>query len=307
LASPEVKEGRPAVKPCTSYLFLPAHRAGWAEKAARSGSQAVILDLEDAVPDDAKEDAREVAARSISWLSARRPDVVVLVRPNGLESGLTARDLDAVLVPGLHGLLLPMVRTADDVRAFEDLVAGIEPARAGLDKVAFIPSLETAQSVANCEALATASPRVWSLQAAAARGADIEREIGFEFSEEGLETLYLRSRAVLACRANGLEHPLVGVWQDIKNLEGLRRYARQNRGLGFRGQLIIHPSHAHEVNAVYGAAPQVLDRYGRMVRAFDEAVAAGHGAVDFEGEHIDKAHIQTARDYLAGHEQSGEH
>jgi citrate lyase subunit beta/citryl-CoA lyase len=295
------------VKPCSSYLFLPGHRVGWAEKAARSGAQAVIIDLEDAVPDHAKEGAREVAEESISWLATHRPDVVVLVRPNGLDTGLTVPDLEATVVPGLHGLLLPMVRTADDVRAFEELLVGVEVRTPGLSPVFLIPSLETAQAVANCEQLATASDRVWSLQAAAARGADIEREIGFEFTEGGLETLYLRSRVVLACRANRLLHPLVGVWQDVKNLDGLRRFAQQNRELGFRGQMIIHPSHAREVNEIYGASRHVLDRYRRMIQAFDDALADGNAAVCFEGEHIDKAHIQTARDFLARYDQDGAH
>jgi citrate lyase subunit beta/citryl-CoA lyase len=291
------------VKPCSSYLFLPGHRVGWAEKAARANAQAVIIDLEDAVPQGAKDEARAVAIKSIGWLREHRPEVVVIVRPNGLETGLSAADVEAVTVPGLHGLLLPMVRSADEVREFASMLD-----RFGTDEAAgqvrLVPSLETAQSVANCESLATASERVWSLQAAAARGADIEREVGFEFTEEGLETLYMRSRVVLACRANGLTHPLVGVWQDIKNIDGLRRYSHQNRQLGFRGQLIIHPSHAEHVNDVYGAAPEILDRYRRMVAAYDAAAAAGLGAVDFEGEHIDKAHAQTARDELARHEKS---
>jgi citrate lyase subunit beta/citryl-CoA lyase len=153
--------------------------------------------------------------------------------------------------------------------------------------------------VANCESLAQATTRVGTLLVAAAKGADIAREIGFEWSIGGLETLYLRSRAIVACRSAGITHPICGVWQDIGDLEGLNTFARQNRQLGFRGQVLLHPSHVASVNEVYGVSATELDRYERMVAAFDAAVGTGRAAVQFEGEHIDIAHAQTAREVLA--------
>ncbi|KAA1416966.1 CoA ester lyase [Nocardioides humilatus] len=288
-----------------SYLFVPAHRDGWVQKAVAAGAQAVILDLEDSVPPTQKLRARALAADSIRWLRAHHPEVGVLVRPNALDTGLAQDDVDACVMDGLHGLLLPMVRTAEDVTDFCALVSDAElEARVSLpNRIKLIPSLETAQSVVNCEALATASHRVWSLQSAVARGGDVERELGFEWTVDGLETVYYRSRAVLACRAAGLEHPLVGVWQDIDDLSGLERFALQNRRLGFRGQLLIHPSHCRTVNEVYGASREELDRCRRLVAAYEHAAQRGLGAVDFEGEHVDIAHVKTA---LAVMERNGE-
>ncbi|WP_433503130.1 HpcH/HpaI aldolase/citrate lyase family protein [Pseudonocardia halophobica] len=287
------------MKPYRSILFVPGHKVGWPEKAAASGTDAVLLDLEDAVPEDRKAEARDHTAEAVDRLRALHPDLGVLVRPNGLESDHHARDVRAAVAGGAHALLLPMVRTARDVVAFDALVTAAE-IDAGLPRgtVELIPSLETAASVLHCDELAIASPRVAALQAAAAEGADIERDLGFTWTPDGLETLYLRSRAVLACRAHGLRHPLVGVWQDLRDTAGLAAYARQNRGLGFAGQLVLHPSHVATVNEVYGFRPDEVARLERLVTAFEAAEARGDAALNFEGEHIDIAHARTAREHL---------
>src|SRR5215218_7921206 len=113
--------------PYRSILFVPAHRSEWAEKGARSGADAVLLDLEDAVPEAAKAEARATA----------------------LDTDHHARDVAAVVAARPDALLLPMVRTAADVIAFDALVTAAE-IEAGLPRgtVGLIPSLETAASVA---------------------------------------------------------------------------------------------------------------------------------------------------------------
>lgn len=287
------------MKPYKSLLFVPGHRGDWVDKAVRAGTDAVILDLEDAVPEQLKAEARQTVAESVARLRAEHPDVGVVVRPNGLGTPHVGKDLAAVVRPGVDALLLPMIYTAEDVIRFDALVGyfesehGVEPGSVGL-----VPTLETAQSVANCEQLASATPRVASLLVAAAKGADIAREIGFEWTLEGLETLYLRSRALVACRAAGITHPICGIWQDVHDLDGLATFTAQNRRLGFRGQVLLHPSHVATINATYGLTDEELDRYRRMVAAFEAAEAQGRAAVDFEGEHIDIAHVQTARQML---------
>lgn len=297
---PILSSSRFQMPPFRSLMFVPGHREGWAQKAARSGTDAVILDLEDAVPAGEKAAARENVAGSVAWLRENRPDVGVVIRPNGLDSGHAGKDLAAVVQRGVSALLLPMIRTAEDVVRFDALLGYFEEER-GMPpgSVGLIPTLETAQSVANCESLAQATPRVATLLVAAAKGADIAREIGFEWTLGGLETLYLRGRAIVACRSAGISHPICGVWQDIADLAGLETFALQNRQLGFRGQVLLHPSHVAAVNEVYGVSDDELDRYQRMVEAFEAAVSTGKAAVQFEGEHIDIAHVETARQVLA--------
>lgn len=288
------------MRPLRSLLFVPAHREGWAHKAATAGTDAVIVDLEDSVPESGKADARGTAAATIDALHTDFPDLTVLVRPNPLDTVHFGRDLQAVVRPGLHGLLLPKIYGPREVLDFAALLDHFEIS-AGMDRgsVEVIPTLETAKSLVNCEQIAAAHPRVASLMVAAARDADVSREVGFEWTPEGLETLHYRSKAVLACRAAGLAHPIVGLWQEIGDLDGLRTFAEGNRRLGFAGQVLIHPSHVATVNDVYAPDPKLVDRFRRMIEAFEQASAAGHAAALFEGEHVDIAHIKTARGVVA--------
>lgn len=288
------------MRPLRSLLFVPAHRDGWAQKAARAGADAVILDLEDSVPEPSKAEARALASHTIDSLRAEHPEVTVLVRPNPLDTDHFGRDLAAVVRPGLGGLLLPKIYGPREVLDFASLLEHFE-IEASLPRgvVEVIPTLETARSLVNCESIAAAHPRVASLMVAAARDADVSREVGFCWTAEGLETLHYRSKAVLACRAAGLRHPIVGLWQEIADLAGLRRFAEDNRRLGFAGQVLIHPSHIETVNDVYAPEPKVVQRFRRMIDAFEQAQANGQAAALFEGEHVDIAHVKTAREVVA--------
>ncbi|MBY4127547.1 CoA ester lyase [Rhodococcus fascians] len=288
------------MRPLRSLLFVPAHREGWADKAVSAGVDAVILDLEDSVPPEQKELARSRAASAIDALHREKAAVTVLVRPNALDTQDYGRDLAAVVRPGLDALLLPKIYTEREVLDFAALVGSCEiDAAMDAGSIEFVPTLETAKSLVNCESIAACHPRVASLMVAAAKDADVSREVGFTWTAEGLETLHYRSRAVLACRAAGLRHPIVGLWQDISNIDGLRTFAEGNKRLGFAGQVLIHPSHVQTANDVYAPDPAVVDRFRRMITAFDAAREKGLAAVYFEGEHIDIAHVTTARDVVA--------
>jgi len=283
------------VKPYRSMLFVPGHKADWADKAIASGADAIILDLEDSVPAGEKGQARKTVRDTIDRLDAANVRAGVWVRPNSADSGLMGADLECVMTRGLDGLFLPKVFTAREVVGIDAVVSHIEK-REGLEpaSIGLIITFETAASMAHCEEIAAASPRTASLLGATGPNADVGRELGFEFTPEGLETLYLRSRIVLACRANGLHHPLAGLWQDIADIAGFRRFAEDNRRLGYRGIVLIHPSHVAPANEVFTPTAENVEYYRRMILAFREAEAQGSAAVDFEGQHIDLAHVKTA-------------
>lgn len=290
------------MRPMRSILFVPGHRESWPAKAVAQGADGVILDLEDAVPVALKREARAAVARSIRALASGSRRVGVYVRVNALETGTTADDLAEVAIPGLDGVVLPKVYGERDVIACDDLLSQAER-RHGLaaGTMEIIVSLETAQAYASCERLLAASPRVATLFAATARDGDVARSIGFQFTPLGLETLYLRSRAVLAVRASGRRFPIAGVWQDLNDPDGARRFAEQNRQLGFTGQVLIHPSQIPVVNEVFTPSAQDVAFYQGMIQAFEAAEAAGAAAVLYEGQHIDYAHVKTAREVLELH------
>jgi len=279
-----------------SVLFVPGHKADWIGKALASPADAIIIDLEDAVPEADKATARQNARDAIL---AYEGDTRILVRINGLDTPDFGEDALAVAVPGLTAFLLPMLRTRDDVVAYDAVITAGE-LRNGVPRgtIEVVPSFETAESIARADDI-IAGPRVGGVMAAAAKDADIARSVGFRWTAGGLETLYLRSRIVVSARAAGLEMIVLGLWQDVRDLDGLRTFARDNAGLGFTGQVLIHPSHAAVVNDEYGLSDERVAYYQRLVAAFEDGVRAGHGAVSFEGEHIDLAHANNARALLA--------
>jgi citrate lyase subunit beta/citryl-CoA lyase len=285
-----------------SILFVPGHRESWPAKAVAAGADGVILDLEDSVPVNLKEQAREVTAASIRSLAAGPRRIGVYVRLNALETGMTGDDLERIAIPGLNGVLLPKNFGPRDIIACDALITHFER-RNGVTPgaIEIVVSLETAQAYASCEDILAASPRVATLFAGTAKDADVSRSIGFQFTPQGLETLYLRSRALLAVRASGRQFSWVGLWQDLNDIEGARQFAIHNRQLGFTGMVAIHPSHIAIANEVFAPSEQDVVFYSGMIETFEKAEAQGIAAVLYEGQHIDYAHVKTAREVIAMH------
>lgn len=283
--------------PYRSILFVPAHKPAWAEKALASGADCVVLDLEDSVPAELKQASRATVRETLPRLREQRPEVGLFVRPNAITTGLAGADLEAVVCPELDGLFTPKIRNAADVLRWETLIDWFE-VRNGADGLEMIVPVEMVDAIMNAPEIASASPRVGAMIGPTSEHADIARAVGYRQSREGTETLYLRSRILLACRQAGI-HPLTGLWEDLADLEGLRRFADYGLQLGFRGQVLIHPSHVPVVHEVYTPSDEEVAYYTELVETVEKAVADGHGAVRFRGQHVDLAHADKARDWLA--------
>ena len=260
-----------------------------------------MLDLEDAVPAELKAEARGLVAASIARAKEIAPNVGVLVRVNGLHTGETGADLEAVVVSGLDGVFAPKVESPDDVVRFETLLDWFER-RNHASGVELVIPIETALAVSKVEAIAQASPRIGAVIGATAEHADVAREIGFEWTPGGLETIAHRSRVLLACRVAGV-HALTGLWERMDDLEGLAAFCEQGRQLGFRGMVVIHPAHVPIVNAAFGPSEEDIAFYQGLVEAYEKAAAEGSGAVVYAGRHIDKAHLDKATQWLARAEE----
>jgi citrate lyase subunit beta/citryl-CoA lyase len=279
------------MRPYRSILFVPGHKPSWVEKAVKAGPDAIVLDLEDSVPS-----AEKSAARSVVAASLKDAVVNVFVRPNALSTRLLGADLEEVVQPGLTGLFLPKIEHAGDVLQVDALVDHFET-RNGVTGLEYIVPIETVKAIHNCREIALASPRVGAMIGPTAEHADIAREVGFEWTPEGLETLYLRSRVLLACREAGL-HALTGLWEDLANLDGLAEFAKAGRRLGFRGMIAIHPSHVPVINEAFTPSAEEIAFYRGLVEAYEEGAKRGEGAVRYGRVHIDKAHYDKARQFL---------
>jgi len=284
------------MKRIRSILFVPGNRPKWIEKIPTFGADAIILDLEDSVPDADKSGARQTVAESIGKLHAAKQRV--FVRTNKKRYIYDYEDLKAVVRPGLEGILVPKPEGVEDIELAAKMVAEAE-AENGVEvgSVKFIPALETARAAEQVFQIASHS-RICTVIGATARNADVSRSIGFQWTPEGLEGLYFKSRVVLACRAAGVRYPLGGMWQDVHDLAGLRKAAEWNRTLGFSGEVIIHPGSVPVINEVFSLSKDDKDYYRGIIDAFEAAEKAGKGAVMYRGEHIDIAHVKTARQLL---------
>jgi citrate lyase subunit beta/citryl-CoA lyase len=285
------------MKPLRSLLFVPGNKAAWMEKAPQYGADALILDLEDSVPHPDKATARTLVRQAIETLSARGQ--TLYVRVNALETNMTGDDLNAIVGAGLRGLLPPKVETAGDVSQLDTLLAYFEH-REGLTpgSIELIPTLETAKGIRNAYEIALASPRVASIAGGAGKGGDTNRSLGYRWTREGAETLFIRSKVLLDARAAGIQYPLVASWFDVGDRDGLIADAQRNRQLGFSGMLLIHPSHVAPVNQIFTPSVEELAYYRGLLDAMEKAEQQGTAAVAYQGAMVDIAMVKTAQQML---------
>jgi len=279
-------------------LYIPGSRPSWVENAPdRYDADGFVFDLEDSVAPDEKANARETLRDAIPDVGSR--DVGVLVRVNPAESGDMEDDLDAVVREGLDAVIVPKLSTAQEVTDVAAIVQYLETRRGLGSRVELVLVPETAYGMYNTYDLCSASGRVAAVVAGSAPGADVNRALGFDWSPEGTETLYLRSKVIMEGRAAGLDQLYGGVWVNIEDLEGLRNELELLSQLGYTGYQAIHPDHIEIVNEVFSPNPEEVAYYERLVETMEEtAQESGQGAVRFEGEMIDVAHLKTAERVL---------
>ena len=285
------------IKPSRSALFVPGNRPAWIEKAATYRADALILDLEDSVPDQEKVPARAITKAGIKALKAKGQ--AASVRINGFATGLTLDDLEGILCPELDSVSLPKVETVADMNELDALLTHLER-RMGLPVGTIETPLgcETAKAMRNVYEIATSCRRVKRVSLAAGPGGDAARAIGYMWSKEGMETLFLRSKVVLDARAAGIQYPTISSWWTIKDLEGLERDARWNRQLGYRGMTVMHPSHVPIVNKVFTPSADEIAFQKGLIQAIEEAEKKGIAAVTYKGDMVDEAMVKTAREML---------
>ena len=292
------------MRPYRSMLFVPGNKPGWMEKASGLGADALILDLEDSVPDGEKISARPLVRAAVKALKGKGQ--ACYVRVNGFATGLTLDDLEGVLCPELDGINLPKVEALQDMQALHTLLTHLETRmKIPAGSIETPLALETAKGMHHLYEIATSCPRVRRVTLAAGPGGDAARAIGYLWSKEGRETLFLRSKAVLDSRAAGILYPMINSWWNIKDLAGLEEDALGNRQLGFRGQTVIHPSHVAVVNRVYTPTEEEIAFCRGLIQAMEEAEKKRTAAVIYKGDMVDEAMVKTAREMLAFAESIG--
>ena len=280
-----------------SLMIMPANRADMLAKAPTYGADALVFDIEDSVPIAEKPKARELARE---YIGKHKANTVIHVRVNAIETGMLEADLEAVVVDGLTGVRLPKTESAATVRTVDALITALEKKR-GLNPgaVGIGPSLESAKGVWFAYEILSSSKRITSVTCGTAQDGDLQTDLGYTWTPEGDEVLYLRSRVLLAARAAGVEHVLDGSYANVRDAAGLRVNCEAARRLGYRGKSVIHPGQIATVNEIFKPTAQEIDYYRRVITAFDEAVARGSAATTVDGKLVDYAMVGMAKRVLA--------
>jgi citrate lyase subunit beta/citryl-CoA lyase len=257
-------------------------------RALELDADAVVFDLESAIPRGEALNARASVQRVLGVPAAAGP--ARFVRISDVRSADFAPDLDAAMHATLTGVLLPQVAGPEDVVVASDALDALDPA----GRVVLVPLVETANAVRTAFEIASASPRVAYFGAGVSRNGDIARAIGYRWSPDGLETLYLRSKVLIDARAAGVVNPITGIWGDVADLAGLRHFATQSRALGYEGLMCIHPSHVPVIHEVFTPTPRELREARELLDAAAAAERQGSGAFTLDGRLVDAAHVKTA-------------
>jgi citrate lyase subunit beta/citryl-CoA lyase len=297
-----------------SVLAVPASNLGMAEKALASAADSVFLDLEDAVAPDEKADARKMivnALKELDWQSRS-----TLYRANALDTPYFYRDVIEVVEEagnGLDALMIPKIQRPEDLHVVATLLSQIELA-VGLEPggIKIEAQIESAEGLVNMDAIARATGRLTALHfgpgdfAASVRMP--QRSIGVmdEWDEvyPGHRLHYAMHRLVVAARAAGLR-AVDGPVADHRDEEGLRKSCLLARSLGFDGKWCIHPAQIGVVNEVFSPTEEEIEWAKKVVAAYEEANAAGRGAITLDDQMIDAASIRMARNTLEQAPETG--
>jgi len=283
-----------------SLLFVPADSARKLEKGMTSGADALIVDLEDSVALDSKAKARISAAAFVREAMTSKTRPFILVRVNGLQTGMTDADLDAVAPAKPDAIMLPKaeggasVMHADAKLAVREAISNLPDGHIKILPIA----TETAASLFVAGTFAGSSARLNGLTWGAE---DLSTELGAH-ANRGADGRFLDpyrlARALCMAGASAAQVPAIDtVYVDFRNSEGFRRECEEAVRDGFVGKMAIHPAQVPIINEVFTPSPETLARAQSIVDAFEGS--PGAGVVGIGGIMYDRPHFARAQRLLA--------
>jgi citrate lyase subunit beta/citryl-CoA lyase len=290
-----------------SLLFIPGDSPGKLEKGLTSGADALIIDLEDSISAERKVEARQTALAFLQQQansSETRPRL--LVRVNGIETGLTDADLDVVMAGKPDAIMLPKAVGGPSVIHLDAKLTAREAIHNIADGATKIIALatETAAALFVTGSFANASPRLIGLTWGAE---DLSAELGAE-TNRGQDGRFLdpyrlaRSLCLAGAAAAGVQ-AIDTVYVDFRNAEGLKRETEDGRRDGFTARMAIHPAQVPIINAVFTPTREAVAHANKVIAAF--AAQPGAGVVGIDGKMYDRPHLVRAQQLVARAKAAG--
>jgi len=282
-----------------SLLFVPADGGAKLDKAMASGADAVIVDLEDSIAPERKDEARKLALSFLKDATAKVERPRILVRINGLDTGMTDADLDAIVPGAPDAVLFPKAEGGATVTHLDAKLTARE-AVAGLPEGAIKILAQAVESAAGLFLAGTFRDSSARLIGLTWGPEDLSAELGAEANREADGTLtepYRIARTMCLYGAAAAKVPAIEtVFVDFRNSEGLRRDTEMARRDGFTGRLAIHPAQVAAINAVFTPTLEQIEKAKAVVAAF--AAKPGAGAVGIDGKMYDRPHLVRAQRLL---------
>lgn len=288
------------IKMYRTLLFAPGSRPELLAKAQLGDADAMIFDLEDSVPLNAKDEARKNIADALA-AGLKKP---MFLRISNPRAGDFMADLqvlaNASSLLDVAGIVLPKADDADDIQAVAKALKDVESKHNMQEgTLSILPLIETCLGLRNGFDIAKASTRVIGMALASAEQGDFMVDLGGRWTPRSLALAYPRSKLVVDARAAGVQWLVDGVFMNLKDTDMLREECLIARELGFVGKMAIHPTQVDVMHTVF--SPSELEvAYARgLIAAFRDGEARGVGAVKYEGMMVDYANVRLAERTLA--------
>ncbi len=265
-------------KSLRSAMFVPGYMRKFLDKAIGFKADALLLDLEDSVPDAYKDDARTYVRE---YLDRGVFSQQVFIRVNDIDSGMLSKDLEATIHEGTEGFMFTKVRDEADIVYFDKLLSQYEHDH-GFEngKFKMLPLIETGSAILRAYQIATASPRMIGLTLG---GEDYLTDLDGLHKEHGTSLIVPRSLIVIAARSAQID-VLDTPYLDIRNTEGFKKEVEQARELGFSGQLLLHPTQIEIANEVFSPSEEEIFEARRIIEAIAESSRKGQGTTLLDGK-----------------------
>jgi len=276
-----------------SLLFVPVTREKFVAGAHTRGADAIILDLEDSVPEADKARGRSLLVGAAGAVSKGGAEVLVRINRPWLHA---VRDIEAAVSPEVTALMCPKVESPEHLGVIAEMLTALESQRGlPVGHTRLVALIETASAYFRAEAIAKATPRLVALSLGAE---DFAWAVGMEPIGETLEMP--KQTVIIAARAAGiLPLGFMGTVADFSDPSKFRAVVRRSRRFGFAGASAIHPSQVPILNEEYGVTAAEVERAQRMIAVYDAAMAEGVGAITFEGSMLDVPVVERAKALLA--------
>lgn len=276
------------MQPYRSLLFVPVINERALEKSTQLLCDGVILDLEDSIPADRKDEARSIAVKTLQAGGFSAP--LQMVRVNAADTEFFQKDIKSLARAGIAAILLPKVERAEDIKAIAAILDAVPSAKS--TQIWFM--IESALGVMNLREICAASPRLAGMIIGPndllndIRGKDT-------VGQDALLSSY--GLCLIAARAYGLVC-IDGVYKEFRDTDGFVANCAQGQMLGFDGKSLIHPAQITPANDVFGPSQEDIDLARRQIEAFDAAVAARKAVAVVDGKMVEAMHVEAARKLL---------